>query len=141
VKRSARSDLVMSCDVAGDSKSVTCDAHLIETVLRNLLYNATRYASQRIHVSFGVVADRYRLHVEDDGPGIPEADRERVFGSFVQLGARSGPRTGFGLGLAIVKRAIEWHGGAASVDRSPLGGARFVVEWPVAVTSDKSQSR
>jgi len=141
VKRSARSDLVMSCDVADGAKSVTCDAHLIETVLRNLLYNATRYASQRIHVSFGVVAERYRLHVEDDGPGIPEADRERVFGSFVQLGAGSGPRTGFGLGLAIVKRAIEWHGGAASVDRSALGGARFVVEWPVVVTSDKSPSR
>ena len=134
VKRGARNDLVMSCDVAEDSKSVTCDAHLIETVLRNLLYNATRYANQRIHVNFKVAADSYRpsyrLCVEDDGPGIPEPDRERVFGSFVQLGERSGPRSGFGLGLAIVKRAIEWHGGAASVDRSPLGGARFVVEWP-----------
>ncbi len=131
VKRGARSDLVMSCDVADNTKSVTCDAYLIETVLRNLLYNATRYANQRIHVTFRVVADRYRLDVEDDGPGIPEADRERVFGSFVQLSGRSGPRTGFGLGLAIVKRAVEWHGGAASVDSSPLGGARFVIEWPV----------
>jgi two-component system OmpR family sensor kinase len=131
VKRSARSDLVMSCEVADDTKSVACDAHLIETVLRNLLYNATRYAKQRIHVSFKVAADRYRLDVEDDGPGIPESDRERVFGSFVQLGMRSGPRTGFGLGLAIVKRAVEWHGGAARVESSPLGGARFVIEWPV----------
>jgi two-component system, OmpR family, sensor kinase len=132
VKRGTRSDLVMSCDVADNAKHVTCDAHLIETVLRNLLYNATRYASQRIRVSFEVAADCYRLSVEDDGPGIPEPDRERVFGSFVQLGARSGSHTGFGLGLAIVKRAIEWHGGAARVDSSSLGGARFVVEWPVS---------
>ena len=132
VKRSTRHDLAMSCDVADNAKQVTCDAHLIETVLRNLLYNATRYANQRIRVSFEVVADRYRLAVEDDGPGIPEPDRERVFGSFVQLGARSGSHTGFGLGLAIVKRAIEWHGGAARVDGSALGGARFVVEWPVS---------
>jgi len=132
VKRSTRNDLVMSCDVADNARQVTCDAHLIETVLRNLLYNATRYANQRIRVSFEVVADRYRLAVEDDGPGIPEPDRERVFGSFVQLGARSGSHTGFGLGLAIVKRAIEWHGGAARVDGSALGGARFVVEWPVS---------
>lgn len=131
VKRGARGDLVMSCEVAEDTKAVTCDAHLIETVLRNLLYNATRYANERIRVSFKSAEDRYQLSVEDDGPGIPEPDRERVFGSFVQLGARSGPRTGFGLGLAIVKRAVEWHGGAARVDRSPLGGARFVVEWPV----------
>ena len=131
VKRGARNDLIMSCDVAEDAKSVTCDAHLIETVLRNLLYNATRYANQRVHVSFEVAADSYRLCIEDDGPGVPEPDRERVFGSFVQLGARSGAHTGFGLGLAIVKRAAGWHGGGASVDRSPLGGARFVVEWPV----------
>ncbi|MET0534084.1 MAG: ATP-binding protein, partial [Steroidobacter sp.] len=129
VKRRARNDLIVSCEVADDARSVTCDAHLIETVLRNLLYNATRYAKQRIHVSFKVAADRYRLYVEDDGPGIPEPDRERVFGSFVQLGARTGPHAGFGLGLAIVKRAAEWHGGAAHVDRSPLGGARFVIEW------------
>lgn len=137
VKRSARGDLVMSCDVADDTRSVTCDAHLIETVLRNLLYNATRYAKQRVHVSFKVAADQYRLQVEDDGPGIPEPDRERVFGSFVQLGARSGSHTGFGLGLAIVKRAIEWHGGAARVDRSSLGGARFMIEWPVTITNDR----
>ncbi len=132
IKRGVRSDLLMSCDVDGGAKTVTCDAHLIETVLRNLLYNATRYAHQRVHVAFNITADRYRLCVEDDGPGIPEADRERVFGSFVQLSGRSGPRTGFGLGLAIVKRAVEWHGGVASVDRSPLGGARFVIEWPAA---------
>lgn len=135
VKRSARSDLVVSYEVGHDTTKVTCDGHLIETVMRNLLYNATRYARRRIHVSFRVASDRYRLYVEDDGPGIPEADRERVFGSFVQLGARSGAHTGFGLGLAIVKRAVEWHGGATRVDRSPLGGARFLVEWPVKVQS------
>jgi two-component system OmpR family sensor kinase len=138
VKRGVRGDLMVSYDVSADTKHVTCDAHLIETVLRNLLYNATRYASQRIHVSFEVAADQYQLCVEDDGPGIPEADRERVFGSFVQLGARSGQHTGFGLGLAIVKRAVEWHGGAARVDSSPLGGARFMIEWPVRmVTNDR----
>lgn len=130
VKRSARPDLTLSYEVADDTKSVSCDAHLIETALRNLLYNATRHAKQRVHVSFKVEADGYQLCVEDDGPGIPTPDRERVFGSFVQLGARSTSHTGFGLGLAIVKRAIEWHGGAASVDSSPLGGARFRVEWP-----------
>jgi two-component system OmpR family sensor kinase len=134
VQRGARHDLTLSYDVAEGTQNVSCDAHLIETVLRNLLYNATRYAKQRVHVSFKVAADSYQLSVEDDGPGIPPQDRERVFGSFVQLSARSTSHTGFGLGLAIVKRAIEWHGGAASVDRSSLGGARFRVEWPVRMT-------
>jgi two-component system OmpR family sensor kinase len=130
VRRSARHDLTLSYDVSDDTQDVSCDAHLIETVLRNLLYNATRYAKQRVHVSFKAAANSYQLFVEDDGPGIPALDRERVFGSFVQLGARGTSHTGFGLGLAIVKRAIEWHGGAASVDSSPLGGARFMIEWP-----------
>ncbi|GFE80292.1 two-component sensor histidine kinase [Steroidobacter agaridevorans] len=132
VRRGARNDLILSCEVADDTDDVVCDAHLIETVLRNLLYNATRYAKQRVHITFKVAADSYRLYVEDDGPGIPAADRERVFGSFIQLGGRSNSHGSFGLGLAIVKRAIEWHGGAASVDRSPLGGARFIIEWPVS---------
>ncbi len=96
VKRSARTDLVLSYEVAENTHSVSCDAHLIETVLRNLLYNATRYAKQRVHVSFKAAADSYQLCVEDDGPGIPAPDRERVFGSFVQLGARSTSHTGFG---------------------------------------------
>jgi len=135
VKRSARPDLELSCEVAENSKSVSCDAHLIETVLRNLLYNAARYAKRRVHVTFKATPESYQLSVEDDGPGIAEADRERVFGSFVQLDGRSTSHTGFGLGLAIVKRAIEWHSGAVSVDRSPLGGARFRIEWPVATAA------
>ena len=122
-------DLEIHCEV-GEAKDVVCDVHLIETVLRNLLYNAIRYANRQIRVSFAVVEQqRYLLSVEDDGPGIPEADRERVFGSFVQLGRSAGEKTGFGLGLAIVQRIVEWHGGTARAEQSPLGGARFVIEW------------
>ena len=47
----------------------------------------------------------------------------------MQLGQPAGEKTGFGLGLAIVKRIVEWHGGTAHVERSALGGARFVVDW------------
>jgi two-component system OmpR family sensor kinase len=129
VKRGARADLEIRCEV-GEAKAVVCDVHLIETVLRNLLYNAIRHANRKIRVSFEVVEQqRYLLCVDDDGPGIPEADRERVFGSFVQLGRPAGEKTGSGLGLAIVQRIVEWHGGTAHVEQSPLGGARFVVDW------------
>jgi two-component system, OmpR family, sensor kinase len=132
VKRSARTDLEVRCEVDSDAKAVMCDVHLIETVLRNLLYNAIRHAARQVRVRFAVIAQRrYLLCVEDDGPGIPEADRERVFGSFVQLGRPSGEKTGFGLGLAIVKRIVEWHDGTAHVEQSALGGARFVIDWRV----------
>jgi len=149
VRRAAPPSLALLCELTigkGDTSdkgdgsnnpSVTrvhCDAHLMETVLRNLLYNAIRYARTRIRVAFAIEAAgtgaSYVLHVDDDGPGIPEADRERVFGSFVQLAQPRGTKTGYGLGLAIVRRAVEWHAGTAAVLTSPLGGARFEIRWP-----------
>lgn len=130
-RRSARSDLDIRHDITSDAKRVVCDGHLMETVLRNLLYNAIRYARRKIRVSFGEQGGWYVLRVDDDGPGIPEAQRERVFGSFVQLGERGGARVGYGLGLAIVRRVAEWHGGDVAVDKSTLGGARFCFRWPV----------
>ncbi len=131
VGRDARPDIRISTSVQNEATAVRCDVHLIETVLKNLLYNATRYAKQSIDVSFTCEQGANRLLVDDDGPGIPQADRQRIFESFVQLERTAGRKTGFGLGLAIVKRAIEWHNGQVSVTESPLGGARFCITWPV----------
>lgn len=100
-------------------------------MLRNLLYNAIRYARGQVRVRFGRSSpDMWTLQVDDDGPGIPEADRQRVFESFVQLGERRSQKGGYGLGLAIVERVIEWHGGEVSVGDSDLGGASFAARWP-----------
>jgi two-component system, OmpR family, sensor kinase len=131
VGRDTRPELQISATVQNDASDVRCDVHLMETVLKNLLYNASRYAKHSVGVTFTCDAGLNRLLVDDDGPGIPEADRQRVFESFVQLDRIAGRKTGFGLGLAIVKRAIEWHGGQVVVTESPLGGARFCVVWPV----------
>ena len=131
VGRDARPDLEISTHVQNDALAVRCDMHLMETVLKNLLYNAARYAKHSIDVSFTSAGGVNRLVVDDDGPGIPEADRQRVFDSFVQLERQAGRKTGFGLGLAIVKRAVEWHGGRIWIAESPFGGARFSITWPV----------
>lgn len=143
VRRGAPPNLELRCEVEPAAVRVACDAHLIETVLKNLLYNATRYARARIHVTFRILpAGIYSLRVDDDGPGIPETDQQRVFGSFVQLGGRSGEKVGYGLGLAIVKRIVEWHGGEVEVTRSTLGGAGFHVQWPaVATLTDRPARR
>jgi len=131
IRHGSRTDLDVECEVAGAAQAVVCDAHLMETVLRNLLYNAFRYAQHRVKVAFEAAGDVYRLRVDDDGPGVPEDERERVFGSFVQLSDRGrDDGGGFGLGLAIVKRIVEWHDGRVAVRESSLGGASFVVEWP-----------
>lgn len=107
-----------------------CEWKLMETVLQNLIQNAARFARQRIQVELAVTATDYQLVVEDDGPGIPAADRDRVFDSFVRLANEEvAQASGFGLGLAIVRRIVHWHGGRVTLEDSPLGGARFVVRW------------
>jgi two-component system OmpR family sensor kinase len=131
VRRDMPPEIRVDCDVQSDADKVNCDVHLIEAVLKNLLYNASRYARRSICVTFSARDGLNQLLVDDDGPGIPEQDRRRAFESFVQLDRTRNKKTGFGLGLAIVKRAIEWHGGAVSISESPQGGARFSATWPV----------
>jgi two-component system OmpR family sensor kinase len=130
VRRDARPDIRLCTDVQGDAVSVKCDMHLLETVIRNLLYNAARFARHDMRVTFNVHDGVNQLIVDDDGPGIPAQDRQRVFESFVQLDNPDTKKVGFGLGLAIVKRAMEWHGGQVSISQSPQGGARVCAEWP-----------
>jgi two-component system, OmpR family, sensor kinase len=130
VRRNARPEVRMRAAVQSDADKVLCDMHLLETVLKNLLFNAARYAKRDIRISFNVHDGMNQLFVDDDGPGIPEKDRQRALQSFVQLNQSNGKKTGFGLGLAIVKRAIEWHSGEVVISRSPLGGARICATWP-----------
>jgi signal transduction histidine kinase len=130
----------MSAQVSAGAGRVVCDAHLFEAVLKNLLYNAARFARHEVRVRFEIDAGRNRLVVDDDGPGIPEGDRARVFESFVQLQTGM-KKQGFGLGLAIVRRAIEWHGGEVAASASPLGGARFTATWPSAARATSAGLR
>lgn len=132
VKQGLRPDLEIGTHVQADATGIVCDIHLFETVLKNLLYNASRYAARRINVTFTSREGTNELRVEDDGPGIPEGERSRVFQSFVQLNPTGGKKTGYGLGLAIVRRAIEWHGGRVYIADSSLGGACVGAGWPVA---------
>jgi two-component system, OmpR family, sensor kinase len=131
VGRDARPEIRMCAEVHGNADKVNCDLHLVESVLKNLLYNASRYARREIRVTFSSHDGINELLVDDDGPGIPESDRRRAFESFVQLDQARNKKTGFGLGLAIVKRAIEWHDGEVVISDSPLGGARFRATWPM----------
>ncbi|WP_205304981.1 HAMP domain-containing sensor histidine kinase [Nocardioides sp. 616] len=102
-------------------------------VVRNLVENAARHAEKTLAVSVRESAGAVELSVEDDGPGIAEADRERVFERFVRLDeARTRDAGGSGLGLAIVREIVTALGGSVQVDSSPLGGARFVVRLPAA---------
>ena len=129
--RGIRPEVVVDTHIQQNATKVFCDAHLMQTVIKNLLSNAMRYARSRVQVTFVIDGGRNQLFVDDDGPGIPASDRERVLTSFVQLDQPAQTKTGFGLGLAIVTRAIEWHDGQVAVVESPLGGTRISVSWPI----------
>lgn len=119
--------------VAGRAPPVPGDPTLLVRVVGNLVDNAVRHGAGRVDVRLDAVDGDARLIVDDDGPGIPAGQRERVFDRFVRLDASRDHRTGgTGLGLAIVRAAVEAHGGAVGVDDAPLGGARLVVRLPAA---------
>ena len=107
------------------------DAEALRRVLRNLGDNAARHAKSRINIAVVNRDGGALLTVDDDGPGIPGADRRRVLERFVRLdAARSRDDGGSGLGLSIVDEVVRAHGGTVSITDSPLGGARIAVTFP-----------
>ncbi len=110
--------------VRGDSAQLT-------RLIRNLLTNAIRHAATEVTVTLRHTDEEVELVVADDGPGIPESERERVFERFVRLdSARSARSGGTGLGLAIVREVARHHGGSVRVETAGSGGAALVVRFP-----------
>ncbi|MEK5753924.1 sensor histidine kinase BfmS [Acinetobacter variabilis] len=115
--------------------TVEAERRYLHRVVQNLVGNAVRYCEQKILISGGLDAKGMAyICVEDDGPGIPEADRARIFEAFARLDdSRTRASGGYGLGLSIVSRIAYWFGGEIQVDQSPtLGGARFIIIWPAS---------
>ena len=112
--------------------SAWMEPRLMELAANNLLVNALRYAKNNVQVSVTREKDLYRLVVEDDGEGIPEAARATIFRAFTRLDTSRNRETGgFGLGLAIVARIAALHRGRAVAGVSgTLGGAMLALEWP-----------
>ncbi|HUV11316.1 MAG TPA: HAMP domain-containing sensor histidine kinase [Acidimicrobiia bacterium] len=109
------------------------NAAQLASVVRNLLDNACRHAASRVDIHVAVDGPEVMLIVDDDGPGVPLAERERIFERFTRLDeGRSRDAGGVGLGLAMVRGISERHGGHVEIRDAPIGGARFVVRLPAA---------
>ncbi len=108
-------------------KVYNCSSKALYSAVSNILKNAIDWAKSRVSVKLERIGDKAFLTVEDDGPGIPESDREKIFEPFFTK-----RRGGTGLGLAIAKRVLLERGGGISVGVSEkLGGAKFVLEIPI----------
>ncbi|TFI40944.1 HAMP domain-containing protein [Rhodococcus sp. 1R11] len=111
---------------------VSGDQFALARMVRNVVDNAVRHARSRLDLSCTELGGFAVIVIDDDGPGISEAERERVFDRFVRLDtSRARDQGGAGLGLAIVAGTVAAHGGSVTVDRSPLGGARFQITIPM----------
>jgi len=116
---------VQAVRVGGDARQLT-------RLVRNLVDNAARHARNRVAISLGIDGAEAVLAVEDDGPGIPEAERARIFERFVRLeSARARDDGGSGLGLALVHAVATAHGGTVTAAESASGGARLEVRIPL----------
>ena len=111
------------------------DPRALRQVVVNLLDNALKYGPRGQTITLGLhpgSPGRVLLTVADEGPGVPAADRERLWEPFVRLNDEGGSAGGSGLGLAVVRSIVAQHGGEVRVEDGAGGGARFVVELPLA---------
>ena len=105
------------------------EAQDLYELLGNLIDNAGKWARSRVVVDVGRDGATLRFTVDDDGPGIPAAQRERMFERGVQLDQR---QPGAGLGLDIVRTLAETYGGHVEAQASPLGGLRMTLQLPAS---------
>jgi two-component system OmpR family sensor kinase len=130
--------ITLDVSALGAPATHVCDPKLVARALLNLIRNGARYASHKVLLAAAADATgALVLSVDDDGPGIPAAERARVFEPFQRLDSSRDRQTGgFGLGLAIVRRVAQVHGGDVRLEDSPLGGARFVITLPPLTLPD-----
>jgi signal transduction histidine kinase len=115
--------------------TVRCRPIAVKRALRNVVENAVAYG-KRARVSLEHINGELAIHIDDEGPGIEEADMEKVFMPFVRLeSSRNRDTGGVGLGLAIARGIIRWHGGDIVLRNRSEGGLRATISLPSAVLS------
>jgi signal transduction histidine kinase len=124
----------IACAV-GAGHAVRADPDALRQMLLNLLDNTVKYGphGQTITVGSGAAGGMITIHVDDEGPGVPERERTRIFERFARVEGDGPSVAGTGIGLAVVADLSRRQGGRAWVERAPGGGARFIIALPVAM--------
>ncbi len=130
-RESARTQTVPVVVDQCDPIRLVGNEQLLTRLVRNLIDNAARHTATDVHVALRRNGQTATLDVDDNGPGVPPADRDRIFQRFTRIDeARGRTDGGAGLGLAIAREVARAHGGEVRCDDAPTGGARFSVTLP-----------
>ncbi|UXI02172.1 ATP-binding protein [Photobacterium sp. TY1-4] len=125
-------DMAMRLKLPTAEVQVAADPALLSRLLRNLVSNAGHYAVETLVVGIDVTDDSCCLWVDDDGPGIPQEQRQQLFEPFTRLdSSRNKNSGGYGLGLAIVAQIARCHRGQVEIQESAYGGTRMLFRWPL----------
>jgi len=129
--------LVVVKQLPGEVPEIKADEDMIRRVIINLLENAARYSPphSRVVIGINVLANEIIVFVEDQGTGIPEDARERIFEKYVRLGVDNAAR-GLGLGLAFCRLAVQAHGGKIWVENVHKSGSRFMFSLPYSTRQE-----
>jgi signal transduction histidine kinase len=135
--RAAEREQRLRFEIEGELPRIQGDYELLRRMIENLLDNSFKYTPKRGEIVVYCASPdpaHVEFRVHDQGPGVPEAYRERVFEKYVQLEseAKYHGRTSRGLGLSYCKVAVEAHGGSIRAEESAAGGAAFRVRLPLA---------
>jgi len=122
----------VGAQVQGDAVQIGGDERLLRRALRNLLENARRYGGSEVSVSVSRQGARAEVRVCDRGPGVPQAQRERIFEPFYRLPGHAEQAGGVGLGLSLVRQIGERHGGSVRCEAREGGGSCFVLSLPLS---------
>jgi signal transduction histidine kinase len=136
-EQASANGLILSYAEGGDQPIyVDGDPDALAIAIRNLVDNALRYTPRggRVRVHLTSEQSQVRLAVEDSGPGVPSKEREAIFTPLARGVSKVNDRKpdGYGLGLAIARRIVERHGGSLLVEAAEDGGARFLIQVPIA---------
>lgn len=136
IKQSRSPELLVVAKDEDRETVIVADKRRLAQVMQNLIDNAAKYGDGATGIGFSTAGDMIRIFVEDHGPGVPTADRERIFDRFTRAGGDAGRREvakGVGLGLSLVAEHVRLHEGRVWVRDRPDGasGAHFVVELPI----------
>jgi two-component system sensor histidine kinase GlrK len=142
----AHKRVVVARSFATPDVTIRADLPLLLQALGNLLSNAVKFSPEggllRLRTRSVATQERLRarIELEDQGPGVPDADKQRIFDRFYTTPADSNRPAGTGLGLAIARSIVEHHDGRIWVEDGARGGSVFIVELPLAQRSDRSAS-